>query len=324
MTLEEEFLSCTSARIEKRLTEAFCPSVDDHAISALLNVCRHLCQSSSAKRARPLLCYYYWLFEKEDFGPELVDIAVAAEFIHAASLLHDDVIDEAGRRRGKETANRVFGNSVAVLGGNYLLTEAFRLLAPYDRRIVDKSIDVIARMTHAAILEINSRNRVDVCNEIYQAIAIGKTGELFSWCGFAAATLLGSDKLVRVFSDLGPRLGKIFQMADDLKDFDGDKNLKDQCRDIRNREPSLPLILAMQHDPIKHEFLKASGELTDGDVQHLRDLVVKSGALEKTKMLIRGEIHDLFKKLEPFNNRPGKIRLERWVYEIADINGLGV
>ena len=252
----------------------------------------HLCISGQAKRARPLLClYFHWLFEdsvKEDY----VDLAVTAEFIHAASLLHDDVVDEARMRRGKISANALFGNTKAVLGGDYLLSEAFSLLRPFDRDFLDKAIDVVRQMTIAALIEVDARGRMGLSESGWNDMARGKTGVLFSWCGYAAGAFVKKSKDKELLWSLGEHIGLIFQMVDDLKDFSGDRLLKDPCSDIRNKEPSLPVILAAQSSSSindRFEQYYALEELSDDQVEHLHSLVLKSGVVPK----IEERMHEL-------------------------------
>jgi heptaprenyl diphosphate synthase len=312
---KNEFLQAINELIEECLE----PISDDMGKlgERLLNLsCRHLCVSSHAKRARPLLClYYHWMF-CEKLPREFIRIGVAAEFIHAASLLHDDIIDEADLRRGKSSTNHLYGNATAVLAGDYLLTQAFDLLRPFDRVLVDQAILVVREMAKAASLEFSLRGNLNTSIEDLQTIAKGKTGILFSWCGFAAAVcsnnFLYADKLWQV----GERIGIIFQMADDLKDFDGDKNLKDICRDILNLEPSIPIMLAIEQEfAIKQKFANAinSQKVDFKLMKELRKLVVKSGALKKTRSLMLEELEHVMSSLSIFCGTKGKTCIDHWI-----------
>lgn len=289
---------------------------DGSSAQSLATIAEHLCFSDHAKRARPLLCvYFHWLFNNE-LSPDLVKVAVAAEFIHAASLLHDDVVDNATMRRGKASANAVFGNAEAVLAGDFLLTEAFELLKFFPRELTTQAIVVVKEMTKAAFIEINARGKMELSIEEWNLMAKGKTGVLFSWCGYAAAMLAGKEPDKDRLWAAGEYIGQIFQMADDLKDFSGDQNLKNACQDIRNKEPSLPVILAAHRDPkIMKEFqtLYSKDILTDGDIYHLKNLVFKSGTIDEMHERLRHQEKSLRALIAPYQGTLGQEKLETWV-----------
>lgn len=317
--LEDEFLVKTNSLIEEVLLG---PYLDGHAEQTLNSIARHLCLSSHAKRARPLLClYFHWLF-KSEVAADFVKVAVSAEFIHAASLLHDDVVDEANMRRGKASANATYGNAQAVLAGDFLLTEAFDMLRPLGRELTDQAIRVVKEMTKAALVEINARGHMDLSLEGWSTMARGKTGVLFSWCGFAAAVCAkGNDDKNRLWA-MGEHIGHIFQMADDLKDFSGDQKLKDLCQDIRNKEPSLPIILAAHKEAsIMREFRAyfKKAKISDSDVEHLRQLVMDSGALSDTRERIERALGEVKTLIAPYEGSIGKARLEQWVLELCPL-----
>lgn len=320
--LERDFLREINALIDDRLKPIGGDEMSRSGENLLSLACRHLCVSDHAKRARPLLSlYYHWMFS-EQVAIDFTHIGVAAEFIHAASLLHDDIIDEADRRRGKSSANRLFGNATSVLAGDYLLTEAFDLLRPFHRSLSDQAILVVREMTKAAILEINYRGDTDLSVHAWRAIARGKTGVLFSWCGFAAGHCCNNQEASLRLWEVGERIGIIFQLADDLKDFDGDQNLKDVCRDIRNQEPSLPIILAIESDSsIKQRFSEAfAGSAIDEQVvSDLRDMVVNSGAIAKTRALMLRELDQVMTALSVYEGTKGKACLDRFASELASV-----
>jgi geranylgeranyl pyrophosphate synthase len=251
---------------------------------------------------------------------ELSKIAAAAEFIHAASLLHDDIVDEADRRRGKTSVNRAFGNATAVLAGDFLLTEAFDLLQPFDRALSNQAIAVIRQMTKAAILELSTRGKIGVNRETWYTIAKGKTGVLFSWCGYAVARYAQKIDMTTRLSEIGERVGLIFQLVDDLKDFHGDMDLKDVCRDLRNLEPSMPMILAMDLDAnVKKRIEQAFGRglIDEEEALKLRGLIIESGAILQVKRLISEELLKLIDLLAVFKKTLGKAHLDRFIEQLA-------
>ena len=317
--LEQEFLEYSKALIDERLNSVQGSGPNSVSQRILTLACRHLCISEHAKRVRPLLClYYHWMLSQE-IEPKFTNVGVAAEFIHAASLLHDDIIDEAKERRGKPSVNHAFGNATAVLAGDFLLTEAFLLLLPFDRALSEKAIYVVREMTKAAILEMDARGKIDVTLETWRTIALGKTGSLFSWCGYAVGHFLNSHALAEQLWHLGNHIGVIFQLADDLKDFDGDHHLKDVCRDIRNLESNLPVILAIHDDArVKQRFAQAieTGSIDENQAIDLCDLVMQSGAIAKASELLDQEMAVLLNKLAHFDESPGKRCLERLIADL--------
>jgi heptaprenyl diphosphate synthase len=309
--LEKQFLEEVNLLIANRLKPVH---ELDHGQELLKTICRHLCVSENAKRMRPLLCLYYNLLFREEFHKSLVNIAVTAEFIHAASLLHDDIIDEADKRRGQDSANMRFGNAKTVLAGDFLLTEAFDLLRSLERSLSEKAITVIKEMAVAAMREFNARGKLISSKEL-SMIAKGKTGILFSWCGYASAICTKEKEAASLLWSLGERIGLIFQIADDLKDFDGDKNLKDSCRDLRNKEPSMPMILAINKIPsLKEEFFKSfSHEVDEQEAHRLKDLIINSGAIKEAEDMINFELQQIMNTLSPYQGTLGKAFIDQWM-----------
>lgn len=311
--LERLFLKDVNSLIDNRLSLVK-EMTNGHEL--LTTVCRHLCISENAKRMRPLLCLYYQLMFKDEPLSSLVPLAVTSEFIHAASLLHDDIIDEADKRRGQSSANHRFGNAQAVLAGDYLLTEAFDMLRPYERALCERAIIVVRQMAIAAMREYTSRGDVDISASELASIAKGKTGVLFSWCGYASAISAGRPDAAEILWQVGERIGLVFQIADDLKDFDGDKALKDICRDLRNKEPSMPLILAINKSPnlkqeIKEAFLRS--EIDELEALRLKNLVMEAGGIKDAQQMIDYELDHIMSSLSAYQNTLGKQCIDGWM-----------
>jgi geranylgeranyl pyrophosphate synthase len=317
----ESFLASTNATISQVLNNEAVQTPDQMGRAGLSAIAGHLCLSPNAKRARPLLCLYsHWLFN-DRVDEQFVRVGVAAEFIHAASLLHDDVVDEASKRRGLSSANSVFGNAQAVLAGNFLLTKAFDLLRPFPRALADRAITVVGEMTQSALLEINSRASLQLDEHTWRRIARGKTGVLFSWCSFAAAICAKEKAEAHKLWAAGQSIGEIFQMADDLKDFSGDSNLKDKCQDIRNKEPSLPIILAQKSSPEVLAAFKRCYEsevLNDEQVGFLKEQVLASGALTLTQKYMQKTLVELRDMLAIYDGTLGKTYLDHWVSSLIE------
>ena len=195
----------------------------------------HLCMAPDAKRVRPLLVSYF-AEALEIPESQIISIATASELIHSASLLHDDVIDNADARRGKPTVNCQWSNSVAVLSGNHLLALAFEQLQNHTPKITQEAISVVAQMTKAAILELQMRDSLDFNIEDWRSMVIGKTGSLFAFCGTSVALLAGNLEAQKAFQICGHHIGQVFQLVDDLHDIE---------EDTQNKEASYPLLMSL-------------------------------------------------------------------------------
>lgn len=312
---EEKFVGL----MEERLTQVLCPKGNDalaKGAGRLMDVGRHLCVADNAKRVRPL--FMFWLSHGlHDASVRMIDAAIAGELLHSASLLHDDVIDNASFRRGKPSANAHWSNSVAVLSGNYLIAIAFELLQNYDDILTKTAIQTIAHMTKAAMMEIEIRGRTDLSMAEWRQIASGKTGALFAWCGFAAAMCAKRPDLARDFHACGDHIGVAFQMADDLKDLTCTRGLKDRFNDIFNKEPSYPMIEAFKDVRIKQLFEeKWQASMTEEDAQHLGSVLLETSIVETTQAALKEEIASAMVHLEAIKATPSGAALEGWVSKL--------
>ena len=310
---QREFLDA----VELRIASALAQHDEAHPNSAFLlnSVGRHLCVTPNAKRIRPLLTFWYGVALGID-TTKLVSAAVACELIHSASLLHDDVVDDAATRRGSLSANAKWNNSVAVLSGNYLLAVAFDLLGQYPSQITRDGIMVVKEMTKAAITEIEVRSRVDTSEETWREVAIGKTGALFGMCALVAARLVGHEdaaaaKAVR----LGKHIGLVFQMNDDIIDITSSAGLKDRYSDILNKEPSLPIIIASRNVEFRNKLTSAwlEAEVSAENASSLGALIANYGALEATHKCMQKEIEAAIDTLGNLAYTPGGKKITEWL-----------
>ncbi len=290
------------------------PKPDD----TLLLAARHLCLKAG-KRARPMLVKIFG----DTLGvPEskLIDPAVAAELIHAASLLHDDVVDNGMFRRGKPTVNARWGNIVAVMSGDLLLSGALLKLSKFDARITRHALATVTEMSRAAMDEVEARGNLDLSLEGLKAIGEGKTGSLFGFCGIAAALVAGDEEAARRFDAFGRRIGVAFQMADDIRDISGTDEGKPQYADLQSRTPNLPVVLAVSRDPkIKKRIAEAWGwtALTHDKVRELGTAVLVTGALDEATVLMNKEIDAAVEALGPYAHRESGANLVMWARTLA-------
>ncbi|HCF57762.1 MAG TPA: polyprenyl synthetase family protein [Myxococcales bacterium] len=292
--------------VERRIAALLAPDPSASAErNALAAASRHLCLGNEGKRVRSRLVLL--LGRAAGAGePGLEAVATSAELIHAASLLHDDVVDEASLRRGKASVNAGWGNQVAVLAGDWLLSSAFSVLRPHPREVTSEAIEVVAEMSRAALAELEARGRADLTLERWRAIAEGKTGALFGWCGQAAARVAGQDQLAAPFDAFGRRLGVAFQLADDLKDIWCEEG-KDRFADLKNRNPSVPILLAAGCDERFAARLRGAwsgAEVSPGEAEALGRLLLASEAPALTVARLGREPEAAVELLGPMREQP--------------------
>ncbi|MEQ1516910.1 MAG: polyprenyl synthetase family protein, partial [Usitatibacteraceae bacterium] len=216
----------------------------------LINQISHYIIESGGKRLRPalvLLAGNHFKAAKTD----LFEIAAVIEFIHTATLLHDDVVDESNLRRGRNTANAEFGNAAAVLVGDFLYSRAFEMMVRVSSMPV---MAVLAEATNVIsegeVLQLLNIHDPDTDEEKYLKVVRFKTAKLFEAACRVGAILGGASKADEMsFADFGMHLGTAFQVIDDVLDYSGDinetgKNIGD---DLAEGKPTLPLIYALKH-----------------------------------------------------------------------------
>jgi octaprenyl-diphosphate synthase len=251
-------------------------------------VTAHLIEAGG-KRIRPMLTLAAAKMCGYD-GPFHIHLAATVEFIHTATLLHDDVGDESEQRRGRPTANLLWDNQSSVLVGDYLFARSFQLMVETESlRVLDILANASATIAEGEVLQLSAAQDLKTTEATYLKIVRGKTAALFS-----AATQVGgviaavSTEQEQALFDYGDALGISFQMVDDLLDYGGTeaigKNIGD---DFRERKLSLPLIKAIaKADEAELEFWKrtiAKGRQEDGDLQTAIDIMKKHGALEAVR-----------------------------------------
>lgn len=205
--------------------------------------------AAGGKRIRPLLtlaCTRLY----GDSGPRPYGLAAAVEFIHTATLLHDDVVDESTERRGKSSANVVFGNQASVLVGDFLFSRAFQLM------VTDGSLEVLrilsnasAVITEGEVMQLSAANDVGTGMEVYTKIIAAKTAVLFSSACEIGPVIAGAGAEAQAaMHDFGHNLGMAFQVTDDILDYGGDQSTlgKTVGDDFREGKLTAPVILAMQ------------------------------------------------------------------------------
>jgi octaprenyl-diphosphate synthase len=261
---------------------------------ALINQISHYIVSAGGKRIRPMLVLLFARalgFE----GPERHELAATVEFIHTATLLHDDVVDESSLRRGRQTANALFGNAASVLVGDFLYSRAFQMMVSVNQmRVLDILADATNVIAEGEVLQLMNMHDPDIAIEDYLRVIRYKTAKLFEASARLGAVLAkASPEVEEACAAYGRSLGTAFQLIDDLLDYEGatsqlGKNVGD---DLREGKPTLPLLIAMSRGSASEQALIRAA-IENGEVDRLGDIVTivrNTGALEATRDAARTE-----------------------------------
>jgi octaprenyl-diphosphate synthase len=265
-----------------------------HSEVVLINQVADYIINSGGKRLRPALV----ILSAGVFGkiePQHHTLSAVVEFIHTATLLHDDVVDESAMRRGRATANTLFGNAASVLVGDFVYSRAFQMMVSVQNmRVMDILAEATNIIAEGEVLQLLNINDADISDADYLHVIHYKTAKLFE-----AATRLGavickaSEKDEQAMAEYGMRLGTAFQLIDDVLDLSGEsedigKNLGD---DIAEGKPTLPLLYAMrygnetQRNLIRNAIEQGGLEDLPAVIQAVKD----TGALEYVRDLAKQE-----------------------------------
>lgn len=248
----------------------------------------HYIVDAGGKRLRPLLV----LLTASALGScEATHIKFAAiiEFIHTATLLHDDVVDISSLRRGRPTANAEFGNAPSVLVGDFLYTRAFQLMVQLaDMNILDHMADTTNIIAEGEVLQLTRAGQAETTEAQYLDVITRKTAILFAAACYGAATLTGADASAReAMREFGLNLGIAFQMIDDVLDYEGDpatmgKNVGD---DLTEGKATLPLIHTLREGNAEEQALvrKAITDKTAEQITEVVAAVQRCGSLDYTR-----------------------------------------
>lgn len=312
-----DFLGQVEAQLGSMLSDG--DAGPDVKGDTLMEAARHLCLGSGGKRARPMLTRLFGRAVGIP-GERLVDVAVASEMIHSASLLHDDVVDSGMYRRSRPTVNARWGNTVAVMSGDLILSTSLLRLAEVDARLVRTGLSVVAEMTRAAIAEVEARGDLDLPLTRLRYIAEGKTGSLFGFCGVGAATLAENPDAAVRFDKFGRHLGVAFQIADDIRDILGTDPGKPRYADIRSRNLNMPILLAVKRDGTLRRKLRdawAFAAITPERTAELGAAVMATGAVQQSLSKLHAEIEAALDALGPYAKQPGGEELVGWAHKLA-------
>jgi len=294
-----------------------------HSEVVLVNQLGKYIINSGGKRIRPMLallvanaCGYQ--------GNKHINIAAIIEFIHTATLLHDDVVDESALRRGKDTAHQVWGNQAAVLVGDFLYSRAFEMMIEVgSMRVMDILATTTNTIAEGEVLQLLNCHDADTTEQRYMNVIHSKTAKLFE-----AASQLGAilaeypDEKEYKLAKYGMHLGTAFQLIDDVMDYQASseemgKNVGD---DLAEGKPTLPLIIALR---------RSTGEtaqqirfaIEEGGLQNLEsilDAIQTTGALEYTINIAKDEAEQAIAQLDCLSDSPYKSALESLAWLCID------
>ncbi|MBP5989601.1 MAG: octaprenyl diphosphate synthase [Piscinibacter sp.] len=270
---------------------------------ALVNQIGEYIIGAGGKRMRPMLVIMF--ARALGFrGAEQHELAATVEFIHTATLLHDDVVDESSLRRGRQTANALFGNAASVLVGDFLYSRAFQMMVSVNRmRVLEVLADATNVIAEGEVLQLMNMHDPDIAVSEYLRVIRFKTAKLFEASARLGAVLAdASSDVEEACAAYGRSLGTAFQLVDDLLDYEGNtaelgKNVGD---DLREGKPTLPLLIAMERGTAaERELIRHAIE--HGEVARLAEIVEivrHTGAIAATREAARHEAEQAAAQLE--------------------------
>ena len=278
----EADMEAVNALIQTRMASRHAPRIPE--------VTRHLVDAGG-KRLRPMLTLAAAQMCGYD-GPYHIHLAATVEFIHTATLLHDDVVDESAQRRGRPTANLLWDNKSSVLVGDYLFSRSFQLMTETGSMDVLRILsDASATIAEGEVLQMTAAQDLATDEAIYLQVVRGKTAALFSAATEVGGVIAGAEPaIVKALFDYGDALGIAFQIVDDLLDYQGQPSVtgKNVGDDFRERKLTLPVIKAVaKADAEERAFWSRTiekGDQEDGDLDHALALLHRHGTLDATRL----------------------------------------
>ena len=282
----------------------------------LINQLGHYIISGGGKRIRPMIAVLVARALGYQ-GTKHITIAALIEFIHTATLLHDDVVDESDMRRGKATANAAFGNAASVLVGDYIYTRSFQMMTSLESlrvlTLMSAATNVIAE---GEVLQLMNCNNPDITEENYMQVIYSKTARLFEAASQSAAILsdaTGEQEIA--LQNYGRYLGTAFQLIDDLLDYSSDGTTlgKNTGDDLNEGKPTLPLLHAM-HNGTPEQTAMIRQAIEEGNGRHLLEPVLAAmqqcGSLNYTRQRAEEEADKAIAALQVLPNSDYRLALE--------------
>ena len=276
---------------------------------------------AGGKRVRPLAlllsaaCY-------GEISATARELAVVAELVHLATLLHDDVVDDGDERRGRPTSRRIWGNAVSVLAGDLLLTHALeRTSSTAHPEVLAELFATLRRLVDGEVVQLRGRTKLEVSEDSYFQIVRDKTASLFVWAARTGAKVSGAPpRGVAALGEFGAHLGVAFQLVDDVLDYAGDRQTTGKAvhADLLEGKLTLPLIRAIAKFPLLSADLHA---VRAGDTSAVRRIVAgvhDSGSCDGVRQLARTETSAALEALNVVPPSFARDLLARITHDLAD------
>ena len=294
---------------------ALAASVDEGETPATL-AARHLV-TRGGKRVRPMAL----MLSAACFGkitPAVREMAVVAELVHSATLLHDDVVDEGMERRGVPTSRLAWGNAISVLSGDLLLVHSLQRAQTHAPEIMPDLIATLRRLVDGEIVQLRGRSELDVSEATYERILRDKTASLFAWSTRTGARLAGASlEDQERLAGFGERLGIAFQLVDDVLDYSGADTGKTLLTDLSEGKLTLPLVLAVARMP---ELVTPIKRIYEGDrepVSLVSRAVIESGACDEVRRRASDHTRSAVEALRTLRPGPARVLLEAVAQQLA-------
>lgn len=286
----------------------------------LINQLGHYIISGGGKRIRPMIAVLVARALGYQ-GTKHITVAALIEFIHTATLLHDDVVDESDMRRGKATANAAFGNAASVLVGDYIYTRSFQMMTSLESlrvlTLMSAATNVIAE---GEVLQLMNCNNPDITEENYMQVIYSKTARLFEAASQSAAILSdATPEQELTLQNYGRYLGTAFQLIDDLLDYSSDGTTlgKNTGDDLNEGKPTLPLLHAMRNGTSEQAAMIRQA-IEEGNGRHLLDPVLvamqQCGSLDYTRQRAEEEADKAIAALQILPESEYRLALEGLVH----------
>jgi octaprenyl-diphosphate synthase len=289
LALIQQHLAADMAAVDRVIRERL------HSEVALVSQVADYIISAGGKRLRPALV----VLSSRAHGIQdarVHELAAIIEFIHTATLLHDDVVDESALRRGRDTANAAFGNAPAVLVGDFLYSRAFQMMVGIgSMRVMEVLADATNIIAEGEVLQLMNCNDPDIDEAAYLRVIRYKTAKLFEASTRLGAVLGAADAPHEAaMAEYGMRLGTAYQLVDDILDYSGDsgstgKNVGD---DLAEGKPTLPLIHVLKHGDAQERALvrRAIEDGGAGDIDAVLAAIRRTGALDYARQVADAEL----------------------------------
>ncbi|MGC4048638.1 MAG: polyprenyl synthetase family protein [Paludibaculum sp.] len=317
-----EILSLVSKDLEKVEQEFRLESVA--SVDAVSQIAQYL-QGNGGKRLRPIMLLVSCRLFREP-SPEAIRLAAVVELIHTATLVHDDIIDDAKTRRGKPSANVLWGNHTSVLAGDWLYMQAFQIaLRMRSFEVLDLLITLTQQMVDGELLQLERIGRIDITEADSMELMDRKTATLFSACTRLGAIAAGATESQQtVLGEFGWNLGMAFQLVDDILDFTSRESIlgKPVGNDLREGKVTLPLIYALQDaspaDRAKVEIILKEGNYEKVPFEEIRAILSRHQGVERARV----RAHEFTAKartlLQTFDECPARTALFAATDLVAD------